>query len=69
MNLHQHAKKYAISSFYSKDILNLKFRQSDCSTAFWLMHQELDFSQMDMHKKVVSNVDIYTCQYFHSLFK
>ena len=33
------------------------------------MHQELDFSQMDMHKKVVSNVDIYTCQYFHSLFK
>ena len=25
------------------------------------MHQELDFSQMDMHKKVVSNVDIYTC--------
>ena len=61
MNLYQHAKNHATSSFCSRDIFYSKILQSDCSRAFWPIFQELVFSQMDMYEKVVPNVDIYAC--------
>ena len=46
MNLHRYAKIQAISSFCSRDIVNLKIMQSDWSTAFWPISQEQEFSQV-----------------------
>ena len=46
MNLQQYAKNQAFSSFYSRDIVDLKILQSDWSIAFWPISQEPDFSQV-----------------------
>ena len=46
MNLYQHTKNQAFSSFFSGDIVNLKILQSDWPRAFWLKSQEPDFSQV-----------------------
>ena len=35
MNIYQHAKKQAFSSFSSRDIVDLKILQSDWPRAFW----------------------------------
>ena len=45
MNLYQHAKNQTFSSFYSRDIVDLKFLQSDWPPAFWAISHESDFSQ------------------------
>ena len=44
MNLHQHAKNQAVSSFYSRVTVDLKILHSDWSRAFWYISQEPDFS-------------------------
>ena len=46
MNLYQHAKNQAFSSFRSGDIVNLKILQSHRPRAFWPISQEPDFSQV-----------------------
>ena len=46
MNLYQHAKNQAFSSFYPRDIFDLKILQSDWPGAFWAISQESEFSQI-----------------------
>ena len=46
MNLHQHAKNQAFSSFCSGDIVNLKIQQFDWPRTFWPISQEPDFFQV-----------------------
>ena len=55
MNLHQYAKNQAFSSFYSRDIVNLKILQSDWSRTFWPISQEPNFSQVwDFYKNIAN---------------
>ena len=60
MNLYQHAKNQAFSSFFSRDILDLKILQSDFPKAFWSISQEPDFSQVwDLCKNTVNNINFH----------
>ena len=45
MNLYQHAKNQAISSFFSRDTFDLKVLLPNWPKAFWPISQELDFSK------------------------
>ena len=58
MNLYQHAKNQAFSSFSSTETVNLKILQSDRPRAFWPISQEPDFSQIwDLCKNTVVNIN------------
>ena len=46
MNLYQHAKNQFFSSFFSRDIVDLKILQSDWPRAFWLISQKPEFFQI-----------------------
>ena len=46
MNLYQHSKNQAFSSFRSRDIIYLKILQSDWPKTFWHISQEPDFSKI-----------------------
>ena len=46
MNFYQHTKNLAISSIYSRDIVDLKILQSSWPGAFWPISQEPHFSQI-----------------------
>ena len=56
MNLYQHEKNLAVSSFSSRDIVDLKFLQSDWSRAFWTISPEPEFLQIwDLPKHTAIN--------------
>ena len=63
MNLHQHAKNQAFSSFCSRDIVDLKILQSDWLNAFWPISHEPDFSQVgDLCNNIAININFFTDQ-------
>ena len=59
MNLYQHAKNQAFSSFCSRKIVDLKIMQSDWPRAFWIISQEPDFTQVwDLCKNTANNINL-----------
>ena len=46
MNLYQHAKNQAFSSFHYTDIIYLKILQSDWPKTFWYISEEPKFSNV-----------------------
>ena len=46
INFNQYAKNQALSSFCSRDLVDLKILQSDWPKAFWSISQQPDFSQI-----------------------
>ena len=63
MNLQQHAKNQAFSSFCSSDKVNLKILQSDCLRAFWPRSQEPNFSQVwDLSQNTANNINFFLDQ-------
>ena len=56
MDLHQHAKNPAFSSFCSRDIVNLKILQSDWSRAFWPISPNQIFPSMGFVKNTRNNI-------------
>ena len=46
-NLCEHAKNEALSSIFSREMLNLKISQSEWLGAFWPISQEKYFSQIE----------------------
>ena len=58
MNFYQQGKNQPLSSFYSRNIFDLKILQSDWLRAFWAIYQELEFSQIwDLSKHRVININ------------
>ena len=55
MNLYQHAKYKAISSFYSGDIFGLKIWESHGPRTFWPIYQVPDFSQKWDLSRIIAN--------------
>lgn len=56
-DLEQHPKK-AISSFCSRDLVNLKILQSGWPTTFWLISQKPNFSQIwNVYSNIVNNIN------------
>ena len=63
VNLYQHTKNEANSSFCSAKIVNLKILHSDWPIAFWPISQEQDFSQMqDLCGNTAKNKNFITDQ-------
>ena len=63
MNMYQHAKNHAISSFCCKDLIDLKILQSDWLRTFWFISQETDFSQVwDLYKNTTNNINFLSLQ-------
>ena len=61
MNLYQHAKNQAFSSFCSRDTVDLKILQFDWTRVFWPIFQEPEFFQVwDLHKNTVNYIKIYS---------
>ena len=59
MNLYQHTKNQDFL-FYSGDIFDLKFLESDWPRAFWELSQELEFSQIwDLPKHAVIKINFH----------
>ena len=60
MNLYQNAKNQAISSFYSRDTVDLNILQSDRLRAFWPISQEPDFLQIwDLYRNTANNINFH----------
>ena len=58
VNLYQHAKNQAFSSFCSWDTVDLKILRSDWLRAFWPICQEPDFSQVwDLCQNTAVNIN------------
>ena len=63
VNLYQHTKNEANSSFCSAKIVNLKILHSDWPRGFWPISQEQDFSQMqDLCGNTAKNKNFITDQ-------
>ena len=61
MNLYQHAKSQFFSSFYFRDLFDLKVLQSDWPRVFWAISQEPELFQIwDLSKHAVININ---CHY------
>ena len=56
VNFYQHAKNEAVSSIFSREILDLKILQSEWLRAFWAISQEQYFSQTE---DLRSNIDFH----------
>ena len=59
ISIYQHAKKYAFSLFFSRDIVDLDIVDIvDWLRAFWPISEESDFSQIwDLCKKTENNIN------------
>ena len=59
MIFYQQAKNQAISSFYSRDIVDFKILQSDWLIVFWPISQETDFSEIWNFCREKTNAQIF----------
>ena len=56
MNLYQHAKNLATSSFHTINIIDLKIQQSDWPITLWPISHELDMLGIsDLNRNIANN--------------
>ena len=69
MNLYKHATNQAISLFGSRDIADLKIRQSDWPRKFWPKFHKLDFSNVELMQEQNNTFNIDQIENYDQFFE